>query len=241
MALMTIAALFISSSAFAVNDDLGIYVTNDNLSKVKQIIESGEATKDELVEAEPYGPGVPIIALAGRAGSFEVAQYLIGLKANLNAPTPVGETALALASFFASNLSGQNGTLSRHEKVIHALVDAGANLESPGFYSAISYAAYTGNDDIINYLLSKGAKVDSDAQNGQIPTNTGLMFAVRNGFTSTTILFLEHDADPRIVNYKNHDAMYFAELYKQTQLVPYLQCALNLKPGQKYKDYCKNL
>jgi hypothetical protein len=72
----------------------------DNAEAVRQAIESGAATPDSRLPDAGYGPpGAPLIALAARSGSLQVVRLLVGAKADIDALTPVGESAVMLASF----------------------------------------------------------------------------------------------------------------------------------------------
>src|SRR5262245_35546514 len=70
-------------------------IERDDASAVRRALDSGEITLDEKVGEPP----IPMLAAAARAGSVQVVRLLVVRKADLNAKTPVGETAVMLASF----------------------------------------------------------------------------------------------------------------------------------------------
>jgi ankyrin repeat protein len=210
----------------------------DNAWGVRREIESGRATADARVPVEGYAPpGVPILALAARAGSLEVVRLLVSLNADLNAQTPVGETALMLASL-VPDASGEPGTpvTTAHFAIVRALVEAGAALENPGRLTAVSYAAYAGHVDILRYLLDRGASPDGGAAEEGHPVPTPLAMAVMQGNTAAVRLLLERGANPRIRGPAGDDALGFARKFKRADVVPMLECALGA--GKRFAAAC---
>ena len=212
----------------------------DNAAAVRRAIESGTATPDTRLHDAGYGPpGAPLVALAARAGSLEVMRVLVALKADLNAATPVGETAVMLASFVPDPAS-ETGRPARpvQIEIVRTLVDAGASLENPGKMTAVSYAAYAGRTDILRYLLDRKASPDGGAIGGQSEYPTPLMMAVMQRKKDAARLLLERGADPRIRNPTGADALEVARRMDRPELVPMLECAAALAPGQPFAPAC---
>lgn len=224
--------------SFADNKNLSIAVENNDLRKVKKIIESGKATINEIVTSSG-GIVLPIIGLAAMSGSEDVAMYLIQNKADLNLRTDAGETPLMMAVFFELQDSSGRPDFKIHDRIARALIDAGADLENPGNYAAVSYAAYKNRVDIIRYMLSKGASPDGEIHDGISVANTGLMMAAMQGHTKTAKLLLENDANVKLKNHTGSTATMLAKKYKQTQLLPMFACAEQLQEGQRFIDHCK--
>src|SRR5262245_54137992 len=216
-------------------------VERDDDRSVRRAIESGEATPDTRVPIAEYGePGVPILALAARAGSVRVVRLLVSLMADPNAKTPLGETPLMLASFFP-NVSGEFGapTSRAHIEIVRALVEAGAELENPGLLTATSYAAFAGQIEILRYLLDRGASPNGGATGEPHDYPTPLAIAVMQGKGAAVRLLLERGADPRIKGPAGHDSLAYAQKYNRSDLIPMLECALTLGPGERFADACK--
>lgn len=213
----------------------------DNAPAVRRAIESGGATADTRLLDAGYGPpGIPLVAHAARAGSLQVVRLLVALKADLNATTPVGETALMLASFVPDpggdpSLAGK----SAHFEIVRTLVDAGASLENPGRMTAAAYAAYAGQTEILRYLLDWKASPDGGATGGQSEYPTPLMMAVMQRKKDAARLLLERGADPRIRNPAGADALELARRLDRPELVPMLECATALAPGQSFAAACR--
>lgn len=211
----------------------------DDVEYVRAVIKAGLAGPDQRIPAPGYLEGTPLLTVAAKNASLSVLRYLIGAGANVNARTPVNETALMLSSFFHEDDGQGARTYERHEKAARLLVQAGADLENdPGNYTALAYAAYRGHDRIVRFLLESGARVDADAQGGVAGIATPLMMAAMMGYVSTARLLLRAGANPGIRVYGGLTARELAEKYNQTQLVPDLSCAESLAPGESFAGKC---
>jgi len=234
-------AIVTSACAHGAHGALPQDVELDNVSAVRRAIESGAVTPDTRISSAEYGPqGIPILALAARAGSVRVVRLLVSLMADPNAKTPLGETPLMLASFFP-NVSGEFGapTSRAHIEIVRALVEAGAELENPGLLTATSYAAFAGQIEILRYLLDRGASPNGGATGEPHDYPTPLAIAVMQGKGAAVRLLLERGADPRIKGPAGHDSLAYAQKYNRSDLIPMLECALTLGPGERFADACK--
>jgi ankyrin repeat protein len=137
-------------------------------------------------EQNPIG-GEPALVLAVREGSMRVFDVLLGHPGtDLEAQAVNGNTALMMAAY-------------KHNKpAAIALLNKGAAVNRPG-WSALHYAAASGDDEIAGILLKRGANVDATS-----PPGTGLftplMMAAREGYDSTAALLVAHGANPGAKN-----------------------------------------
>jgi len=239
--LRIISIVVFSFQALAFDEvKLNSAIEMDDLTTVQKIIESGEATVDQKIQAEPYGPNTPIVALAGRAAALKVLKYLIENKADLNARTRLEETALMLAAFFEDEDGQMQPGYVRHEKAVQMLVEAGAEVENlPNKYTALSYAAYQGHDRIVLYLLKNGANSDGGIADGKAEVNTPLMMSSINGNLESTLWLLRHGADAKIVNAKGKTALMLAKQFAQKKMIPFLMCAELLQEGETFSKKCE--
>jgi ankyrin repeat protein len=230
----------ISVTAQADHPGLARAAELDDIRSFRAIIESGEASVDEIVTAPPFAtPRVPILNVAARAGSEKVAQYLIEKGARLNVTMPNGDTALMLAVFFDDSFGGGNGDFAAHDRIARLLVRGGADINFGEGYQALSYAAFKSRKTIGKFLMDEGAWVDGLLVDGISPANTPLMMAVIQGHKEFALMLLRAGANAGIINRKGNTALILAKKYNQTHITPYINCALNLKPGEDFQKTCE--
>jgi hypothetical protein len=199
----------------------------DDVQFVRNAVQSGSASVNQRISAPGYPDGAPLVALAARAAALDILRYLISAGADLNARTPVNETPLMLAAFFFDERqSGTGRAFERHERAARMLVEAGAQLENlPNHYTPLAYAAYQGNERVVQYLLERGARVDADAQRGGAYVNTPLMMAAIQGHERIVRMLLRSGADAGIRIHGGHTAAEFAAKYNHIGLAQLLLCA----------------
>ncbi len=212
-------------------------VERDDVAAVRRAIEAKEATPDARASGVGYAdPGIPILALAARAGAVRVVRLLVSLKADLNAATPAGETALMLASY--APVEPGEPPSAAHFEIVRILAEAGAALENPGRLTAVSYAAYAGNAGTLRYLLDRGASPDGGVVEGPSAPPTPLAMAVMQGRGPAVRLLLERGANPRAKGSAGEDALALARRYNRADLVPALECAAALGPERRFAESC---
>lgn len=148
-------------------------------------------------ELNPLG-GEPPLVLAIREGSRDaVAALLRHPGTDLERQALNGNTALMMAAF------------KRDEDVVRALLAKGAKVNQPG-WSALHYAAASGDDKITQLLIERGAELDalSPRASGAF---TPLMLAAREGHESTARLLLARGAKPGLKNTEGHTAAQIAK------------------------------
>jgi len=215
-------------------------ITRDDASYVKTLVESRAISADELIPGVGYG-ATPMITVAARYAALNVLRYLIAAKADLNARTPDNDTALMLAAFFMHEESDRMRVSSeRHDQAVRLLVEAGADLENYGnSYTPLAYAAYSGRDGALRYLIEKGARVNADAQGRMIGVNTPLMMATIQGHQGAARHLLRAGADAGVRVEGGMSAVEFAQKYKHMHLMPMLRCAEGLRPGESFSQRCE--
>ena len=134
------------------------------LERVKQLIEK------ELSQARSYSPdGFPVIALAAVFGHLEVAEYLFGKGAEINAAATNGTGYNALTGAVASG----------HTAIVSWLLANGAdpNYRYANGYSPLLTAAANGYLGIVSILLAGGADLHAQSNDGK----TALSMAEERG------------------------------------------------------------
>jgi ankyrin repeat protein len=210
-------------------------VERDDASAVRSALDAREITASATVGEPP----VPLLAAAARAGSIRVVRLLVERKADLDAKTPAGETAVMLASA-VPDAPGEAGVPAREvqAEIVRVLVEAGASLQNPGYFTAVSYAAYAGQVEILRYLLDRNASPDGGATGGDYRYPTPLAMAVMKGDAESVRLLLERGANPRIKGPAGEDALGFARKFNHPELAPLIECALALGPGERFAERC---
>lgn len=233
-------AAFACVAAAAAHAALFQDIELDNAGAVRRAIEAGAATPDSRVAASGVtAEGLPMIAVAARAGSVQVVRTLIALRADVDAPTPAGETALMLAALAPADPPAGAPSPATQLAIVRALAEAGARIENPGGFSPLAYAAYAGQIDIMRFLLDRGAAPDGGATGDEHPYPTPLAMAIMNGQREAARLLLERGASPRVRGPTGLDAAGLAARYNRRDLVPMLECALALAPGQGFVEACR--
>ena len=104
-----------------------------------------------------------------------------------------GDTALMIAAWLADTSTAL------------ALIELGAEINRPG-WTALHYAAASGDLTIIRRLLEESAYIDAESPNGTTP----LMMAARSGRRDALLLLLDEGADLQLKNERGLTASDFA-------------------------------
>jgi len=212
----------------------------DDAGQVRDVVQAAAAGVNATIPAPGYPDGTPLITLAARDGAVDVLRYLVAAGADINARTPMGETAVMLAAYFPNGPADADA-LDRQERAVELLVNAGANVENDAYnYTALSYAAYQNRRGIMAYLLKRGARVDGTVRSGVTYVNTPLMMTAIQGHYDAAISLLRAGADARIREYRGRTAAQFATKYNHQRLADVLLCAQGLSLAAKFEASCLN-
>ena len=99
--------------------------------------------------------------------------------------------------------------------------------------------AYAGNVEILRYLLDRNASPDGGATGEEYRYPTPLAMAVMKGSSDSVRLLLERGANPRIKGPSGEDALGLARKLNRADLIPPLECAAALGPGERFAERCK--
>jgi hypothetical protein len=222
-------------------DRLNDAIARDDVGYVRAAVESRALGVNQSIAVPGYLEGTPLLTVAARSASLGVIRYLISAGADVNARTPINETAVMLASFFYSEEQESNAnSRARHDEAVRLLVAAGAEIENdPHHYTPLSYAAYQGNNATVRFLIERGARVDADAENGATYINTPLMMAAIQGHHRIALQLLRAGANAAIRVRGGHTAAEFAEKYRHAALARVLRCAESMAPGETFPQKCE--
>lgn len=178
----------------------------DDVSTVRNMLATGSVSVNAL---NPVGGDSGLI-LALREDASRVATVLLAdpaIELELNAPN--GNTALMMAAF------------KHNTALVRALLAKGAMVNRPG-WTALHYAAASGDDEITGLLLEHHAAINAEA-----PANmTPLMIAAREGHESSVRLLLRAGADARLKNSEGSTAAQIALLADKPRIVAALAAHL---------------
>jgi len=128
--------------------------------------------------------GATPLFLAAEVNNLDVIKTLVDAGADPLIPTERGTTPLMMAAGAGTDVQRERELPERATAVETAkfLVDHGADVNAAGQYgwTALHAAAYQGLNDVIAYLVSKGAKIDQKDEFGQTALSISLSVLTRD-------------------------------------------------------------
>jgi len=122
--------------------------------------------------------GATPIVLAAETNNLDVIKLLVEAEADPNLATDQGTTALMMAGGAGTDVQRAREPEERAMAVKTAayLVEHGADVNAAGQFgwTALHAAAYQGLNDMIEYLVAKGAKIDQKDKFGQTPLSISM-------------------------------------------------------------------
>ena len=171
-------------------DDLFKAAKLDNKFEIASLLKRGISPK--LTDPQR---GESALMLAVREGSMQVLPVLLNARGiNLDLRAKNGNTALMIAAF------------KKNKPAVEALLAKGAQVNNDG-WTALHYAAASGDTEIVQLLLKKSAEVDATSPNMTTP----LMMAAGGGHIYTVKALLDAGADLNLANEQGLTALDFAK------------------------------
>lgn len=159
--------------------DMVVAAQMDNAGNIRRLI--GKGGNPNTVDPNT-GETLLMIALREDAKRV-VGELLAHPKIELERTAPNGNTALMLAAF------------KRNKAAVVAMIARGAIVTRPG-WTALHYAAASGDTDIAAILLEHAAYIDAESPSRLTP----LMIAGREGHAAVAQLLLREGADATLTN-----------------------------------------
>jgi hypothetical protein len=204
------SGLTYSSPAVAANiKDYWVYVANDNVAAVKELLASG-FDPNTLSPNQQSG-----LIQASRDGAWQVFDALMASpKINVNTVNQYNETPLMYVALI--------GDLPR----VRALVSKGAQVNKEG-WTPLHYATVKARAEVAKFLLEKGALPNELTPEG----DTALILAVRADSVETVQVLINGGGDPSLSNLKAQDAIDVARSRGKEDLAKALEkIVANRKP-----------
>ena len=210
--LVRLCLYLVAATAFSVAqadsfNDFFRAVRSDNASGVSALLRRGfdPNTRDER--------GLTGLLIAVREPSPRVIQVLLASpQTNVELRNGSDESPLMLAA-----IKGQTD-------LVKQLIARDADINKPG-WTALHYAASSGQVEIMKLLLEKYAFIDAQSPNGTTP----LMMAAMYGSPQSVKLLLDEGADPLMKNQQNMTATDFAVQGQRPDAVELLKVAVRAK------------
>jgi ankyrin repeat protein len=180
---------------------------------------SGVRAALKLADANALSPvsGEPALVMALREDALEAFEVLLAQPGiDIEQAAPNGNTPLMMAAF------------RHHKKAVLALIDKGAIINRKG-WSALHYAAASGDQDIARILLARGAAIDAPARGLLTP----LMMAAREGHEAMVGLLLAAGADPAPTDSDNQTALQIAQKADKPRIAALIAGHLTRKGAAK--------
>jgi ankyrin repeat protein len=198
-----LAAAFLSPVAVADDaHDFFLAISFDNAYSVSKLLQHG--VDPNLKESTR---GDPSLVFAIRENAMKAFTVLLDdPKIDLDAHSNNGDTALMVASFLANKTA------------VLALLDKDVEVNKTG-WTALHYAASSGDCDIIKLLLDKSAYIDAESPNKTTP----VMMAARSGQMAAVKMLIEAGADISLKNDQGMSAADFATAHEFNDIAELLK------------------
>ncbi len=150
--------------------------------------------------------GNTLLMIATRNGNLDLVRFLLSNKAGVNRRNRFGDTASLLAA-----VKGNLPAL----QLLHA---SGGQL-APGGWSALHYAVFGEDPEVLAWVIAQQPKLDARAPNGQ----TALMLAAKAGKLAFVKLLIDADADMDLADFEGGTAIGMASKAGHSEIVDYLR------------------
>lgn len=175
----------------------GVELEAGNLRLARQWLEAGLSPD---FQADKLGSGLMIGAWEN---NIPMMQLFYEHGANIHLENAAGEQALLLAAW------------KGNKKAMDWLIAHGAKINrTPGRWTALHYAAFSGHEALVDDLLAQGANIDARSPNGATP----LMMAIYDGHPDLAEDLLQRGANPTIRSDWGEDAFVWAMRHNQLKL-----------------------
>ncbi len=175
------AVLSIVKSLLKHGANPNLRITQDKAKAADEVKRGANAfygKRTALTVTEIVLQGSTPLLLAAEVNNLDAIKALVDAGGDPNIPTDQGTTALMMAAGAGTDVQRAREPEERATAVETAkfLIDHGADVNAAGQFgwTALHAAAYQGLNDVIEYLVSKGAKIDQMDNFGQTPLSISM-------------------------------------------------------------------
>jgi ankyrin repeat protein len=154
--------------------------------------------------ADPAGNS--LLMIAARTGNLELLDFLLKNRAGVNRRNRFGDTAMLVAA-----VKGNLDTMR--------LLQKHGGLLEPGGWSALHYAVFGQNAELLDWIIAQKPSLDARAPNGQ----TALMLAAKLGNLVFVKKLIDSDADMDLADYEGATAISLAKKAGHAEVAGYLR------------------
>lgn len=198
-------------------DELFTAILLDDIDKVKNLIFRVGLSPNTFNKH-----GNPALIFSIREGSNKVTNFLLDYK----------DSDLEIENIFSENALMWAAYLGKFDLVKKLVELKKVSVNKIG-WSPIHYSASTGQKEISDYLLSKGANPDSKSPNETTP----MMLAARHGYILIVMSLLNAGADLSARNQQGMTAIDFALKANQKEISEGLSSRWRKLYGEAYKPF----
>ncbi len=217
-------------------EKLANFSWNGELDKIKELVDENNNLVNIRLKNEET-----MLTIASWSGNYEIAEYLIDKKANVDCRNDWQNTALhnaaqkgyndiialLLANGANVNARGTSGNSSlffavgnEHLESAKLLLEAGANIHAKNDYdqTPLTRASWHGNADIIEFLAENGADVNYAPQEG----NTIMHNLASGGYLEAIKTIQKFGADANMIDSDGRIPLHNALINKHSDVVELL-------------------
>jgi ankyrin repeat protein len=173
-----------------------------SLDLIQELLARGANVNAQLKKQQPYrskvdrgadtmlGTGATPLLRAAKAGDIEVVKVLLAKSADVKLTTKFGMTPVMAAAGLGTKEEDTTGRKKTEEQAVASIklgLDAGADVNAVDNQgqTALHGAAQKGWDQVVQFLVDHGAKLDVKDKKGRTPLDAAMGLLGNGGFDGT--------------------------------------------------------